>query len=187
MHAIRTGSLANGETSASPNAAGRLLDRVVQAAEEALADHSCVSGIDVLVGMRLLAPAHVNAWRKARIDFLEDAIQGNLHRISSSMAMFREWVRAKGLKPSETRYVRHLRNGIVDLGFTNSGDPMIERNYRTRFVSPALSEVNGHASVLRAPCSRARSGNDSSRVPNSNFHPPEKRIWRLQITPDKSP
>src|SRR5580704_18432039 len=32
------------------------------------------------------------------------------------------------------------RNGTVDLRFSKSGDPGIEKNYRTHYVSPALSE-----------------------------------------------
>jgi hypothetical protein len=90
--------------------------------------------------MGLLAPAYVEAWRKGRIDFLERMIQGNLHKISSSMAMFHRWAKEKGLKPSETRYVQRTRIGVVDLQFSTSGDPEIEKNYRTHFVSPALSE-----------------------------------------------
>ncbi len=62
-----------------------LRSRVEQAAEAALADHSYVSAIDVLCGMRLLQPTHVDAWRKGRIDFLESIIQGSLGRISTSM------------------------------------------------------------------------------------------------------
>jgi len=57
----------------------------------------------------------------------------------------RSWVeywtaRAKGLKPSETRYVRHVRSGTMDLRFSKYRDPGIEKNYRTHYVSPKLSE-----------------------------------------------
>jgi hypothetical protein len=122
------------------NSQERLLNRVVQSAETALADHSFVSAIDVLCGMGLLAHTQVEAWRKGQVDFLERVIQGNLHKISSSMAMFRRWAKEKGLKPSETRYVQRTRTGVVALQFSKSGDPEIEKNYRTHFVSPALSE-----------------------------------------------
>ena len=71
---------------------------------------------------------------------LERMIQGNLKKISLSMALFQEWTREKGLRPSETAYVRKTRAGTVDLQFSKSGDPDIEKRYRTHFVSPALSE-----------------------------------------------
>jgi hypothetical protein len=118
-----------------------LQDRVVRAAEAALADHSYVSAIDVLCGMGLLTSSHLESWRKGRVDFLERVIQGNLHKISSAMALFRGWAKQKGLKPSETRYVRHGRHRTVDLRFSKSGDPEIEKNYRTHYISPALSEL----------------------------------------------
>lgn len=123
-----------------PDNQDRLRKRVVGAAEAALAYHQYVSAIDVLTGAGLLAPTHVEAWRKGRIDFLERVIQGNLRKISLSMSMFREWALAQGLKPSETGYVRRTRAGTVDLQFSRSGDPGIEKSYRTHFVSPALSE-----------------------------------------------
>ncbi len=114
--------------------------RVIRAAEAALANHQYVSATDVLVGMGLLAPSNLDGWRKGRVDVLERVIQGNLKTISRSMAIFRQWSRDHGLRPSETRHVRTTRAGIVDLQFSVSGDPDIEKNYRTHYVSPALSE-----------------------------------------------
>ena len=123
-----------------PNNRAALEERVVQACEAALADHGYVSAIDVLTGMRLLSPVHVESWRKGRIDFLERMIQGNLQRISLSMSLFREWAEQKGLRPSQTRYTRWGRGTQMDLRFSMSGDPDIERQYRTHFVSPTLSQ-----------------------------------------------
>ncbi len=56
------------------------------------------------------------------------------------MGMFRQWALEKGLKPTETHYVRRTSTGTVDLQFSKSGDPSIEKNYRTHYVSPTLSE-----------------------------------------------
>ena len=113
---------------------------VFSAAESALAQKQYVSPIDILTRTGLLAPTHVEGWRKGRVDFLERMIQGNLNKLSEAMAIFRRWALEKGLKPSETRYVRRARAGTVDLQFSESGDPGIEKNYRTHYVSPALSE-----------------------------------------------
>ena len=118
----------------------KLESRVHRAAEAALFCRQYVSAVDVLCGMGLLASAQVDSWRKGRVDFLERVIQGNLKKISSSMAIFRRWAREKGLKPSETQYMRHSRTGTVVLQFSKSGDPGIEKSYRTHFVSPELSE-----------------------------------------------
>ena len=117
-----------------------LEDRVIQAAETALARQEYVSAIDVLCGMGLLAFTHVESWRKGRIEFLEPMIQGSPQKISASLEIFHGWVREKGLKPSETHYVRRTRNGIAPLQFSAGGDPNIEKTYATNYVSPALSE-----------------------------------------------
>ncbi|MDP2999703.1 MAG: DUF2293 domain-containing protein [Bryobacterales bacterium] len=114
--------------------------RVIRAAEDALHQHQYVSAIDVLCGMEMLAPASVDAWRRGRVDFLERVMRGNLRKITAAMTTFRRWAREKGLRPSETRYVRRTRGGTVDLRFSKSGDPAIEKNYRTHYVSPVLSE-----------------------------------------------
>jgi hypothetical protein len=114
--------------------------RVVSAAEAALAHHHYVSAVDVLIGAGFLQPAKFQAWKKGRVDFPERVIQMNLKRISLSMSLFRQWARARGLKPSETRYVRDGRGATVELRFSKSGDRDIERHYRTHYVSPALSE-----------------------------------------------
>lgn len=90
--------------------------------------------------MGLLHDSQVDFWRKGRVEFLEQVIQGNLGKISSSMEIFRRWAREKGLKPSETAYVRRTRGGTLPLRFSKSGDPVIEKNYRTHDVSPVLSE-----------------------------------------------
>ena len=55
--------------------------------------------------------------------------------------MFQQWAAEKGLKPSETSYVRATREGSVNLQFTVGGDPNLETIFRTHYISPALSEV----------------------------------------------
>ena len=117
-----------------------LEERVARAAETALSRQHYVSAIDVLCGMGLLLPMHVDSWRKGRVDYLERVIQGNLHKISSAMEIFRRWAREKGLKPSETGYVRRARSGIIPLQFSKSGSPAIEQSYRTQYKLPALPE-----------------------------------------------
>jgi hypothetical protein len=112
--------------------------RVVQAAEAALQKQQFVSPIAVLLGIGRLAPSHVEQWRQGRIGYLEELVQGNLHKIVDILRTFRQWALAKGLQPSETRYMRHGRGGAQELRFSASGNPEIERLYRTHYVSPAL-------------------------------------------------
>ncbi len=117
-----------------------LKPRVERAAEAALARQHHVSALDVLCGMGLLAPTHLDAWRQGRIDFLERVIQGNPSKISSSLAIFHDWAQQKGLPPSEAEYVRTTRTGTEPLRFTESADPAIEKRYCLCYVSANLSQ-----------------------------------------------
>ncbi|MGH9181768.1 MAG: DUF2293 domain-containing protein, partial [Acidimicrobiales bacterium] len=113
--------------------------RVARAAEAALAERNYVSSIDILVGLGWLAPSAVDSWRQGRVEDLERVAQANLHKISAALAAFRRWAVAKDLQPSETAYIARTRDRRT-LRFSRSGDPGIERAYRTHWVSPELSE-----------------------------------------------
>ncbi|MEX0659838.1 MAG: hypothetical protein WD080_11950 [Egibacteraceae bacterium] len=117
----------------------RLEQRVIAAAEDALARQQYVSAIDVLVGIGWLRPTHVKDWRVGRVPYLERVVQANLAKISRAMKVFRRWARDRGLTPSETAYVARTRDRRK-LQFSKSGKPAIEQAYRTHWVSPKLSE-----------------------------------------------
>jgi hypothetical protein len=173
--------------------------RVIRAAEAALYHHQYVSALDVFTGMGLLTPTHVADWRKGRAGYLERVIHTNLPRITAMMAAFRRWAQQKGLRPSETRYTRRAREGTVDLRFSKSGDPAIEKSYRTHYVSPALSErkprqiaerfdraakpvvfLNSNRFRKGAVCEAATSGSGgvSSRASTSDRVPVTSRVQK---------
>jgi hypothetical protein len=118
----------------------KLERRVVRVAAAALAERQYVTAIDVLVGVGWLAPRRVDEWRQGRVDYLERVVEAGLGNISTAMRVFRRWGQQRGLKPSETGYVARSRGG-QPLRFSKSGDPSIERAYRTHWVSPELSEA----------------------------------------------
>ena len=117
----------------------KLERRVARAAEAVLAERKFVTAIDVLVGVGWLQPRRVDEWRQGRVDYLERVTVASLGKISTAMRCFRGWARARGLEPSETLYVARTRDRRP-LRFSKSGDPEIERGYRTHWVSPELSE-----------------------------------------------
>jgi len=117
----------------------RLEQRVIAAAEDALAKRRFVTAIDILGSLGWLPASGEQAWRQGRVPFLEAAVEANLNKISKAMLFFRRWAHRRGLKPSETAYVRRGR-GRQALRFSKSGNPDIERAYRTHWVSPDLSE-----------------------------------------------
>ncbi len=120
------------------DAQNRIRARVARTGEAILAERKVVSPIDVLTGIGWLAPSAVDRWREGRVPNLEAAMQVNLRKLSIAMKCFRAWARERGLRPSETAYVARTRDRRT-LKFSKSGDPEIERAYRTHWVSPDLS------------------------------------------------
>jgi hypothetical protein len=123
----------------NPKNRAKLADRVIKAAEAALAGQQYVAPLDVLVGIRWLDGGTVKRWRQGQVEYLEGVVQTNLSRISEAMKLFRSWATAKGLSPSETAYVARTPQRQT-LRFSKSRNPTIEQLYRTHWVSPELSE-----------------------------------------------
>lgn len=124
----------------------KLEQRVVGAAEAALDERRFVTAVDVLVGIGWLSPPAVDHWRQGRVEYLEREVQANLHKISTAMSLLRRWAERRDLQPSETAYVARTRDRRP-LRFSPSGNPDIERAYRTHWVSPELSEARRAALV----------------------------------------
>lgn len=123
-----------------PKQSQNLKTRVMEAAETALSSRNYVSVIDLFCGMRLLRSAHVDLWRKGQIQVLEEMIQAGPSKISSSIKIFQEWAQGKGLKQTETQYLCQGRSEVRSLQFSRSGDPELERLYRTHYISAEISE-----------------------------------------------
>jgi hypothetical protein len=130
-----------------------LADRVVRAAEGALADQKYVSPIDVLLRIRWLDPTALQRWRQGQVECLEGVVQTNLPRISQAMKFFRSWAKEKALHPSETQYVARTPQRQT-LQFSRSGDPTIERLYRTHWVSPERCLSASASAWRRRPAAR---------------------------------
>lgn len=116
-----------------------LADRVVEAAEAALAAHHSVSPVEVMLRIGWIDGGTVKRWRQGQIDCLEGVLQINPSRISEAIALLRSWAVEEGLVASETDYVAATAQRQA-LRFSSSGDPAIEQAYRTHWVSGELSE-----------------------------------------------
>ena len=123
----------------NPKNRNALAQRVVKAAEAALAAQGYASAIDVLVGIGWLDAGKLEQWRRGQVDYLERVVQSNLSRISEAMKLFRSWADRRGLSASPTSYVARSPRRQT-LRFSRSGDPTIEALYRTHWVSQELSE-----------------------------------------------
>ena len=70
-----------------------LEQRVIQAAERVLDVKGCVSPIELLTQMQLLAPSHVRMWEKGVHDCLFPHIQCGPKKLRQTFKTFNEWAR----------------------------------------------------------------------------------------------
>jgi hypothetical protein len=110
-----------------------------------------------------LAPDAVERWRQGQIGYLERVVVANLSRISEAMKQFRSWAAAKGLVARETDDIARRQVPRRPLRFSKSGEPTIERLYRTHRVSPELSELKRQR--------RANPGDDGHGGPRAPLRP----------------
>jgi hypothetical protein len=139
--------------SMNPQSQNKLNERVTRAAETALAVQDYVSAIDVLAGIGWLDHSALKRWQLGQIACLEESIQTNPSRVSEAMKLFRLWATVKGLSASETDYVARTP-ARQPLRFSRSGEPAIEKLYRTHWMSSELSEKKREKlaeKVSRAP------------------------------------
>ena len=142
-----------------------LTDRVVKAAETALAAQDYVSPIDVLLGIGWLDASTMEHWRRGQIDCLEGGMQVDVQRILEALKLFQSWATRKGLSASPTDYVAGGPQRQT-LRFSRGGDGAIEALYRTHWVSRELSEKK-----------RERLAEKASRAPDLVVVQPLKGEW----------
>jgi hypothetical protein len=117
----------------------RLPARIASAAEGALREQRYVSAIDVLNLLGWLPASAIDAWQQGRLPYLEAAIQTKPGKASTVLGLLRGWAEERGLNSSEVDYVARTRDRRR-LRFSAGGDDAVERAYRTRWLSPQLTE-----------------------------------------------
>jgi hypothetical protein len=112
-----------------------LYPRIIRAVAAILEKGKIVTPVEVLIGMDLLTPEHLEAWQRGRIPYLEQVIDCNLTRLSRLLRILRFHVHDLKLVPSETVYVRYgdIRQR---LRFTKTGDAKLELAYARHFIWP---------------------------------------------------
>jgi hypothetical protein len=142
-----------------------LADRVVTAAEAALAAQGYVSPLDVFARIGWLDPGAVERWRRGQVDCIESAAQTSLPRILEALTLLQSWATERGLSPNQADYVTRTPQRQA-LRFSRSGEPAVEARYRTHWVSPKLPERK-----------RERLIEEASRAPELVVVEPLKGDW----------
>ncbi len=116
--------------------ADRLFPRIERAVASILQRVKVVAPIDVLVEMDLLAPEHLDGWRRGKVPYLERVIRCNLTKLSRLLRILRFYAHDLKLAPSTTAYMRWGKGPKLRLRFTKTGDPKLEEAYARHFVWP---------------------------------------------------
>lgn len=125
-----------------------LYPRIARAVEEILRRGKVVAPVDVIVGVGLLTPEHLEEWRRGRIPYLERVINCNLARLGRLLRILRFHAHDLNLKPSMTAYMRWGKGPKQRLQFTKTGDPRLEEAYATHLVWPGKEPF--HSTVSKA-------------------------------------
>jgi len=112
-----------------------LREKVQFTVQQLIQEKGYVSALDLLVRIGKVAPKQVEDWRFGRVPYLERVIQGSLGKCSSILASMRETAEEMGLKASYTAYMKWGKGPKQHLRFSKSGNPHIERQYATHYVS----------------------------------------------------
>ena len=109
---------------------------------ELLANGNVVMPVDVIIGMGLLQPEHLEAWRFGRVPYLERVINCNLTRLSRLLRILQFHAHDLNLVPSLTVYKRYGKGPKPRLRFSKTGHPALEEAYATHFVWPGNRPFN---------------------------------------------
>lgn len=112
---------------------------VMKAAKQTLDRQGYVSPLEVMIALGWLHPIHAQDWRRGKVPFLEKVIQANLHKLTEAIKHLKQWSLSSGLKPSQTIYMSHGRSSKIKLRFSKSGNPRIEQEYSTHYISAMLT------------------------------------------------
>ncbi len=124
-----------------------LYPRIEKAVAAILATRKVVAPVDVIVGIGLLVPGNLDAWRHGRVTYLESVINCNLTRLSRLLCVLRFQAHDLNLVPSVAAYLRRGKGPKQRLRFTKTGEPKLEEAYATHFVWPGKGTF--HPPVLR--------------------------------------
>jgi hypothetical protein len=123
----------------------KIRNRVIAAAEAALAQRKYVAAVDVLVGLGWLQSVHVERWRQGRVASLQELAAVDGARMREAVQVLGEWARAGGLTPSDTAYISGTRDRST-LTFVTDGD---DAAFRIHWLSPDLSTARREQLVQR--------------------------------------
>jgi hypothetical protein len=115
-------------------------ERVAKSADALLNSQGYVTPIEILMGAGFLQYSHVNNWRKGIIQHVEKTIQAKPETINETMESFQSWAREKRLRSAQAAQLLRTKGPRTELQFSESGNPEVEKLYRTYYISSELTD-----------------------------------------------
>ena len=112
----------------------QLQSKLSTVTSELLKEKGYISFVDVFMKLGYLDPKDYENWRMKRIPFLERVIKINLGQINFIMKTVRRNCTNGNLNPSWTGYKSWGKGNKINLRFSKTGEPNIEKAYATHFV-----------------------------------------------------
>lgn len=132
-----------------------LYPRIVRAVTAILARGKVVAPVDVLVGMGLLDPTRLEAWRFGQVPYLERVVKCNLTALSRLLRILRFHAHDLKLSPASNAYVRWGKGPKQVLRFTKTGDKQLEQAYCRHFIWPGKCEFHPPAPITEGEPTRS--------------------------------
>jgi uncharacterized protein len=112
-----------------------VVQRTRHAATQVLKRQGYVSAVDVFVELGTLKKQDLEDWRRGRVPYLEERLQGGLGNLSRMLRAMQKLCREFGLQPRHTAYNRWGKGPKSPLRFSKNGEPNVEQAYATHWVS----------------------------------------------------
>ncbi len=119
---------------------GDLKKKVRKTAGQLVHDKGYVSPVDLLMAMDRLDPKSYEDWRRGRIPYLEKVCNGNLSKLSIIIRELAAFALDSGLKPSFVAYKKWGKGKKIQLRFSKSGHPNIEKAYATHYLTKSFNK-----------------------------------------------
>lgn len=108
--------------------------RVYHAAHSLLHKKGYISPVDLLLELGWLTEQRIKQWRFGEVSYLERVVSVNLRKLNFALKTLRKFTYEQQLKHSTTSYKSWGKGPKRDLRFSKSGQPHLEKRYRTHYV-----------------------------------------------------
>ncbi|MFA5522839.1 MAG: hypothetical protein WDA24_00630 [Tissierellales bacterium] len=111
-----------------------IIAMVDKSANEIISTKGYIAAVDILIKMDILSYEDYEKWRFGKVPYLEKICKVNLNKMALIMKTLKKYARLNNLQPSCTAYKKWGKGNKIDLQFSKTGSPSVEKEYSTHYV-----------------------------------------------------